>query len=159
VSASLSYSAEGFDDVGSSRRVGDSGDVEITGVPPGLYTMRFSVNEPGKPFDGTLDFFGHQGCGGSIPLSVGRDEVADIRVVEPGCSEITGQIMFEGDKKPLLRGSDCVAFDDGSHGRVAMLKPDGSFRILGLFLLELNLFDPPARRLSVLPFLRKTGLP
>jgi hypothetical protein len=130
VSASLGYSADGFDSVGTSRPVGTGGDVEITGVPSGSYLMRISATEPGKPFDGTIDLFGRNGCSVSVPLSVGRDDVAGLRVAAAGCAEITGHVTFEGDKKPQPCGVDCVAFDDGLQDQSAFLKPDGSFRIL-----------------------------
>ena len=55
--ASLSYSTEGFDDVGIPRTLNKGGDVEITGVPPGSYVMRVSARRARtKPFGGTIDF-------------------------------------------------------------------------------------------------------
>jgi protocatechuate 3,4-dioxygenase beta subunit len=130
VSASLNHATEGFGEIGRSRPVGTGGDVEISGVPPGSYVMRISAYEPGKPFDGTIDLFGRNGCDTSVPLSVGRDDVADVRVVAAGCAEVEGHIAFEGDKKPQTCGGDCVAFDEGLQGHNAFLKPDGSFRLL-----------------------------
>ena len=128
VSASLSYSTEGFDDVGIPRTVNNSGDVEITGVPPGSYVMRVSAGEPAKPFDGTIELYGHHQCSASVPLSVGRDDVAEVRVAAAGCTEVTGHVTFEGEDKPKANGNN--VYLDFGEGPNVIVKADGSFRAL-----------------------------
>ena len=128
VSASLSYSTEGFGDVGIPRTVNNSGDTEIIGVPPGSYVMRVSAREPAKPFDGTIELYGHPQCSASVPLSVGRDDVAEVRVAAAGCAEVTGHITFEGENKPKADGNN--VYLDFGEGPNVIVKADGSFRAL-----------------------------
>ncbi len=128
VSASLSYSTEGFDSVGTSRAIGNSGDVEITGVPSGSYVMRVSAREPAKPFDGTIDLWENHGCSASVPLSVGHDDVAGVRVAAAGCAEVTGHIIFDREDKPKSDGNN--VYLDFGEGQDVLVKSDGSFRAL-----------------------------
>jgi hypothetical protein len=128
VSASLSYSAEGFGDVGIPRTVNNSGDAEITGVPPGSYVMRVSAREPAKPFDGTIELYGHPECSVSVPLSVGQNDVTGVRMAAAGCAEVTGHITFEGEDKPKTDGNN--VYLDFGEGPNVIVKADGSFRAL-----------------------------
>jgi len=132
VSAALSYSVDGFGGVGNSRLVDNSGDVEIAGVPPGSYLLRFSVSDPQKPFDGVIIMSGGERCDGSVALSVDHSDVEGLQLAAPGCADVTGHVTIKGAKpSDSAGGFTWVELDPGvgvGNGSV-FLRADGTFGI------------------------------
>lgn len=129
--ARLHYSSEilaADENVGKSQRLNNSGDVEITSVPPGTYRLQFGASEPEKPFNGVIDLNGGRGCSSSVPLSVGNADVENIRVVAGGCGEIGGSVRDENGKPPAkIQDFQSVLFRSSTQAE-ALLKADGTFR-------------------------------
>ncbi len=107
----------GFDDANSN------GDLEISGVPPGAYTMLVSVGEPDTAGDGDqtrLRIF----CSTRVPVVVDHHDLEGLRVTASGCAVAEGHVTVEGTEKNELGGTT-VDFEHGR--RNATLRPDGSF--------------------------------
>lgn len=124
--AALQYAIEGFGWIGNSRNINPQ-DVEINGVPPGSYILRFGASMPQKPIDGADDGV-PDGCGSSTPLTVKQGDVEGPRVALGRCAELIGHVTRD-DGKPLRRDgvSGFVGYDGSGDNRV--IRDDNTFRL------------------------------
>jgi hypothetical protein len=130
-----------------SARSDRNGQFTLNGVAPGEYTLRVRgmqvITSSGA--GGTMTFTTRMGGGdgqaefGSVPLSVGADDVANVMVVTSKGVSVSGRVVFEGGTKPNntapLRVSALAIDTDspmGMPGGSASINAEGAFEIKGL---------------------------
>ena len=141
-----SRGAEGPMMIGNSARSSGNGAFTLSGVPPGDYalqarTMRIVTSESGG---GTMMFSATVGQGadsefGTVPLSVGGEDLSNVVVVTSKGGSATGRVTFEGVTRPntfSMRVMASPADVDGpamvGGASSAAVKPDLSFELTGL---------------------------
>ncbi len=132
--------------MGNSTRTNSDGAFTLSGVTPGDYTlqartMRIVTSESG----GTMMFSTSVGEGGdsefgTIPISVGGEDLANVVLATAKGGSATGRITFEGVTRPntfgMMRVTASAADLDGAAAMVgsssALVKPDATFELKGV---------------------------
>jgi hypothetical protein len=106
------HAAAGFEDLGQSypSTQKPDGDFEITGVPPGSYTLAANAAPPRKFSPGVI-FLSWARYQASMPLYVTNADVAGVRITVASGVEVEGHITVEGDDSPKLTFGE-VGFED-----------------------------------------------
>ena len=134
--------------LGGSARSDRNGQFTLNGVAPGEYTLQVRGTQTITTSAGgdTMMFRTTMGPGGdgqsefgSVPLSVGGEDVANVMIMTSKGAAISGRVVFDGGTKPTntapLRVSAMVVDSDapiGMPGGSSSLSPDGAFEIKGL---------------------------
>jgi protocatechuate 3,4-dioxygenase beta subunit len=146
----VTLESEGFDALGwteglpyATTTTDGAGRFTLLGVAPGNYmlrTYRVPTVAPGTP-PGTLPE--GETLSARLPISVGRDDLADVGVVMASAVQPRGRVVFKGSAAPppdaqRARVALSFASADGAIVRRALLRPtvvvhpDGRFQTAGL---------------------------
>lgn len=134
---------------GGSGRTDKSGTFTITGVAPGDYTLNARAMQIMSSGDGdrmvfTMTRVAGAGAGdgggefGSVPLSVGGDDMANVIIVTSKGTTASGRVVYEGGSKPTANTLRITAPGAEAEGPLAMLggsssvTPEGTFELKGL---------------------------
>jgi hypothetical protein len=120
---SVSYAFADIGAPGTARIDEGSGDLVISGVPPGTYTVRIAANDSAR-HQGVSDTSVRMFCETSVPVTVDRHDVEGLRVAMAGCAVVEGRIAVEGAEKTEL-----ARHDSGLQPRAAQCR-DQSRRLI-----------------------------
>jgi len=134
-----------------TARTDSNGNFTMTGVAPGDYTLNArssqiftSAGDGGNMTFTMMRTTGPGGGGdgsqeaGSVPVSVGGDDMANVIIVTTKGATATGRVVFEGGSKPTsnaMRISAAATEDTGPMTLISgssTVTPEGTFEIKGL---------------------------
>lgn len=133
---------------GGSARTDKNGNFTITGVAPGDYTLHARITQIFSSGDGgSMTFTMTRTIGGpgdsqqesgSVPLSVGGEDMSNVMIVTTKGATATGKVVYEGGAKPTVNTLRISAASLDQEGPLGMLggsssvTPEGTFELKGL---------------------------
>jgi protocatechuate 3,4-dioxygenase beta subunit len=132
---------------GGSGRTDKNGNFTLNGVAPGDYTLNARGNTVMTSGDGDRMVFtmtrvvgGPGGDGqnefGSVPLSVGAEDVSNVVIVTSKGAAVQGRVVWEGGTKPTANTLRITAASADGEPALAMLGGSGSVTAEGTFELK-----------------------